>query len=106
MKRHPTIAKNLLSRLRFLRNAIDIPYYHHEKWDGTGYPTGLAGEEIPFSARLFSVIDVWDALRSNRPYREGWPEERVLAHIESLSGTHFDPRAVEAFLKLRRELAD
>ena len=103
MKRHPTIARDLLSRLRFLQKAIDIPYGHHEKWDGTGYPQGLSGTDIPLSARLFAVVDVWDALRSDRPYRAAWPEERVLEHIASLSGTHFDPRAAEAFIALRRE---
>jgi HD-GYP domain-containing protein (c-di-GMP phosphodiesterase class II) len=103
MKRHPTIARNLLSRLRFLDKAMDIPYCHHEKWDGSGYPRGLAGEGIPLSARLFAVVDVWDALRSDRPYRSGWPEDKVLAHIASLSGSHFDPEAVDAFIQLSRD---
>jgi len=102
MKRHPSIARDLLSRLSFFRNSLDIPYHHHEKWDGTGYPQGLAGPDIPLPARLFAVVDVWDALRSNRPYRESWPEEKVLNHIESQAGTHFDPAAVEAFIRMRR----
>jgi HD-GYP domain-containing protein (c-di-GMP phosphodiesterase class II) len=102
MQRHPVIARNLLSRLRFLKDALDIPYGHHEKWDGTGYPQGLAGNSIPLPARLFAVVDVWDALRSDRPYRKAWGEEAVLDHLRSLSGTHFDPRAVEAFLGMRR----
>jgi putative nucleotidyltransferase with HDIG domain len=102
MKRHPIIARNLLSRLRFLKDSLDIPYCHHEKWDGTGYPQGLAGETIPLPARLFAVVDVWDALRSDRPYRRAWSEESVLEHLASLSGTHFDPRAVEVFLSIRR----
>lgn len=102
MKRHPVIAKNLLSRIKFLQTALDIPYCHHEKWDGSGYPQGLAREAIPLSARLFAVVDVWDALRSDRPYRAAWPEERVLEHIGSLAGTHFDPAAVEAFIAMRR----
>ncbi len=101
MQRHPVIARNLLSRLRFFKDALDIPYGHHEKWDGTGYPQGLAGESIPLPARLFAVVDVWDALRSDRPYRKAWSEEAVLDHLRSLSGTHFDPRAVEAFLGMR-----
>lgn len=101
MKRHPAIARNLLSRLSFLREALDIPYCHHEKWDGSGYPQGLSGEAIPLPARLFAVVDVWDALLSDRPYRQAWSEDRVLAHIASLSGTHFDPRAVEVFLEMR-----
>lgn len=101
MKRHPTIARDLLSRLRFLRDAIDIPYAHHEKWDGTGYPRSLRETAIPLSARLFAIVDVWDALSSDRPYRSAWPEARVLEHIESLAGTHFDPDAVRRFLALR-----
>jgi len=101
MKRHPTIARDLLSRLSFLDHALDIPYCHHEKWDGSGYPQGLSAGDIPLAARLFAVVDVWDALRSDRPYRAGWPEERVLAHLVSLSGSHFDPAAVEAFIDLK-----
>lgn len=103
MKRHPTIARDLLSRIRFLRESLDIPYCHHEKWDGTGYPQGLSGETIPLSARLFAVVDVWDALRSDRPYRRAWEEDRVLLHLESLSGSHFEPQAVRAFVLMRRE---
>ena len=100
MRRHPQDAYDMLSPIAFLRPALDIPYCHHEKWDGTGYPRGLRGEEIPLSARLFAVVDVWDALRSDRPYRASWPEAKVLAHIRSLSGTHFDPQVVAAFLNL------
>ena len=100
MRRHPQDAYDMLSPIAFLRPALDIPYCHHEKWDGTGYPRGLRGEEIPLSARLFAVVDVWDALRSDRPYRTSWPEAKVLAHIRSLSGTHFDPQVVAAFLHL------
>jgi PAS domain S-box-containing protein len=101
MKQHPDIARNLLSRIPFLQGAIDIPYCHHERWDGSGYPRGLMGERIPFSARLFAVVDVWDALRSDRPYRKAWTDEAVFDHIEKGSGSHFDPKVVEAFLKLR-----
>jgi PAS domain S-box-containing protein len=100
MVKHPIFAYDLLSPIAFLRPAIDIPYCHHEKWDGTGYPRGLKGEEIPFSARLFAVVDVWDALISDRPYRKAWPKAKVIDHIKSLSGTHFDPRAVEYFFRL------
>jgi HD-GYP domain-containing protein (c-di-GMP phosphodiesterase class II) len=96
---HPVYAYELLSPISFLRPALDIPYCHHEKWDGTGYPRGLKGEEIPKAARVFAIIDVWDALRSNRPYRAAWPESKVREYIRSLSGTHFDPVVVEAFLK-------
>jgi HD-GYP domain-containing protein (c-di-GMP phosphodiesterase class II) len=102
MKRHPTIARDLLIRMPFLARSLDIPYCHHEKWDGTGYPRGLAGGSIPLSARLFAVVDVWDALRSDRPYRKGWPEDKVISHIASLSGSHFDPEAVAVFVRLRR----
>lgn len=99
MRRHPVIAYDLLLPIPFLRPALDIPYCHHEKWDGTGYPRGLKGEEIPLSARIFAIVDVWDALRSDRPYRPAWSEEAVREHLRSLSGTHFDPKVVEAFLR-------
>ena len=100
MRKHPVFAFELLSPIAYLRPAVDIPYCHHEKWDGSGYPRGLKGANIPLSARLFALVDVWDALRSDRPYRQGWPEDRVLEHIRSLSGTHFDPDAVELFLSV------
>ncbi|HEY0068973.1 MAG TPA: HD domain-containing phosphohydrolase, partial [Chloroflexia bacterium] len=103
MRKHPVYAFELLSPISFLRPALDIPYAHHEKWDGTGYPRGLKGEQIPLAARIFAVVDVYDALRSNRPYRRAWPEAKVLAHIWDLSGTHFDPRVVEAFLELAKQ---
>ena len=104
MRRHPTYAYEMLSPIEYLRPALDIPYCHHEKWDGTGYPRGLAGEQIPLAARLFSVVDVWDALRSNRPYRNGWDEERAREYICSQSGTHFDPYAVDLFLRALGEM--
>ena len=100
MKKHPRFAYEMLSPIRYLRSALDIPYCHHEKWDGTGYPRGLKGEHIPLTARIFAVVDVWDALRSDRPYRAGWPEDVVLEYIKSLSGTHFDPKVVEVFLSI------
>ncbi|MGQ0649674.1 MAG: HD domain-containing phosphohydrolase [Gemmatimonadaceae bacterium] len=103
MRKHPEYAVALLSPIDYLRPALDIPYCHHEKWDGSGYPRGLKGEQIPLSARLFSVVDVWDALRSDRPYRAGWPEEHVLDHIRAGSGTHFDPQAVDLFFRLVSE---
>jgi HD-GYP domain-containing protein (c-di-GMP phosphodiesterase class II) len=110
MRRHPIYAYEMLSPIEYLRPALDIPYCHHEKWDGTGYPRGLAGEQIPLSARLFAVVDVWDALRSDRPYRKGWEEEKVREHIRSQSGTHFDPNAVNLFMRVMdgmdRENAD
>ena len=100
MRRHPAYAHDMLSPIAFLEPALDIPLCHHEKWDGTGYPNGLAGDDIPLSARIFAVVDVWDALRSNRPYRLGWPKERVCGHIRLLAGTHFDPQVVAVFLSL------
>ena len=100
MKRHPQLAYDLLAPIPYLQPALDIPYCHHEKWDGSGYPRGLKGEQIPLAARLFAVADVWDALRSNRPYRAAWPEDKVRAHLRALSGAHFDPRLVEVFLNL------
>jgi response regulator RpfG family c-di-GMP phosphodiesterase len=103
MRKHPTFAFELLSPIAYLCLALDIPYRLHEKWDGGGYPRGLKGEQIPLAARLFAIIDVWDALRSDRPYRQGWPEQKIIKHIKSLSGTHFDPKAVELFLKVLNE---
>lgn len=98
MKKHPVYAYQLLAPITYLREALDIPYAHHEKWDGTGYPRGLKGEDIPLAARLFAVVDVWDALRSDRPYRPGWPDEKVQDYIRALSRVQFDPQVVEVFL--------
>jgi len=100
MRKHPAYAYELLSPINYLHPALDIPYCHHEKWDGSGYPRGLKGEQIPLSARLFALVDVWDALRSDRPYRVAWEPEKVRDHIQSLVGTHFDPRATEIFLNV------
>jgi PAS domain S-box-containing protein len=100
MRQHPEYAYSLLSQISYLKPALDIPYCHHEKWDGTGYPRGLRGEQIPFSARLFAIVDVWDALLSDRPYRQAWTEEQVFSFIREQSGVHFDPQIVEIFLKL------
>ncbi len=100
MRRHPVLAREMLAPTEFLHPALDIPYCHHEKWDGTGYPQGLCGTEIPLPARLFALVDVWDALPSDRPYRKAWPRERVLDHLRSLAGTHFDPEIVPVFLHL------
>ena len=101
MRRHPEHARDMLAPIDSLRPAMDIPYCHHERWDGTGYPRGLKGEEIPLAARVFAVVDVWDALRSDRPYRPAWPEERVLAHLSAAAGTHLDPRVVNTFLQVQ-----
>jgi PAS domain S-box-containing protein len=100
MKKHPQYAYDMLSEIEYLRPALDIPFCHHEKWDGTGYPRGLEGDDIPFTARLFAVVDVWDALRSDRSYRMGWPVEDVYAYIKENNGSHFDPHAVELFFKI------
>ncbi|AMV73782.1 hypothetical protein JCM30471_22010 [Desulfuromonas carbonis] len=98
MKKHPVFAYEMLLPIRFLRPALDIPYAHHEKWDGSGYPLGLQGEQIPLVARIFAVADVWDALRSDRSYRASWPEEKVRKHLQFLAGTHFDPHVVSVCL--------
>ena len=100
VRKHPVYAYEMLYPIEFLRPAIDIPYCHHEKWDGTGYPRGLKGEEIPFAARIFPVLDVWDALVSNRPYRKALPQDEVRRYIKADSGKHFDPRVVEAFMAI------
>jgi len=101
MREHPTKAFEMLAPIAYLRPALDIPYCHHEKWNGTGYPRGLKGEEIPVSARIFAVVDVWDALTSDRPYRKAWSEAETLAYIQEQAGEHFDPQVVDAFLSLR-----
>jgi len=98
MRKHPTFAYEMLSPITYLHPALDIPYCHHEKWDGSGYPRGLKAEQIPKAARIFALVDVFDALRSDRPYRPAWPLDKTLAHIRSLSGSHFDPDLVEPFL--------
>jgi HD-GYP domain-containing protein (c-di-GMP phosphodiesterase class II) len=100
MRQHPGNAYNMLRSVSYLRPALEIPYCHHEKWDGSGYPRGLKGEEIPAAARMFAIVDVWDALHSDRPYRAGWPNERIKEYIQEQSEKHFDPRVVKAFLKL------
>jgi response regulator RpfG family c-di-GMP phosphodiesterase len=100
MRKHPVYAYELLLPIAYLHPALDIPYCHHEKWDGTGYPRGLKGEQIPLASRLFAVADVWDALSSDRPYRAGWPAQKVREYIRAESGLYFEPRAVEAFFSI------
>ncbi len=100
MRRHPEYALQMLYPISYLRPALAIPYCHHERWDGSGYPRGIKGEEIPLAARIFSIVDVWDALLSNRPYRRGCTEESVLEYIRQYSGIFFDPKLVDSFLKL------
>ena len=103
MRKHPQYVYDMLYSVQYLRPALSIPYCHHEKWDGTGYPRGLKGEQIPISARLFAVADVWDALTSDRPYRPAWSREEALEFIREQSGSHFDPQVVELFLRLIQE---
>jgi len=100
MRQHPAYANDLLSPISYLKYALEIPYLHHEKWDGTGYPQGLKGDQIPLAARIFAVIDVWDALSHDRHYRPAWQKEKVIAYIRSMSGSHFDPAVVAKFLLL------
>ena len=99
MRKHPEFAYDMLRPIAYLRDSLDIPYCHHEKWDGTGYPQGLKGEQIPLAARVFAIVDVWDALRSDRPYRQAWSEPDALQYIREQSGKHFDPQVVDVFLK-------
>jgi PAS domain S-box-containing protein len=106
MRKHPTYTWEWLSPIDYLRPALDIPYCHHEKWDGSGYPRGLKGKAIPLAARIFAIVDVWDALRSDRPYRPAWPEEKVLDHLRSQAGIHFDPQVVEVFLRVIRDAGE
>ena len=96
---HPVHARKLLENIPYLKMAREIPYSHHERWDGSGYPEGLSKEEIPFSARIFAVVDVWDALISDRPYHQAWPEEKAREYIRDQSGILFDPQVVKAFLE-------
>lgn len=100
MRKHPQYAYDLLSPIPYLRPALDIPYCHHEHWDGSGYPRGLKGTQIPLSARIFSIVDIWDALLSDRPYRKAWPRGKVIKYLKELSGTHLDPKVVTAFMDM------
>ncbi len=106
MQKHTVYAYNLLAGIPYLTRALEIPYCHHEKWDGTGYPRGLKGAEIPLSARIFSVVDVYDALTSDRPYRPAWPREKALAYILERAGADFDPTVVDIFKKFVHDEAD
>jgi HD-GYP domain-containing protein (c-di-GMP phosphodiesterase class II) len=103
MRRHPQYANDLLSSIEYLRPAKDIPCHHHERWDGSGYPNGLKGEEIPLAARLFAVVDVFDALISDRPYRSAWPKQAALDYIQEHGGKLFDPKITSVFLNLEKE---
>ena len=100
IRKHPLYARKMLEVIPYLKTSLEIPYSHHERWDGSGYPQGLKKEGIPFAARIFSVVDVWDALTSNRPYRPAWPEAKVWEYIQSQSGRQFDPQVVDAFMEM------
>ena len=100
MRQHPQLAYDMLHPIDYLHPALDIPYCHHEKWDGSGYPRGLKGEQIPLVARLFAIVDVWDALTSDRPYRPAWQKEETLKYIKGQTDKHFDPRAVDLFFQI------
>jgi len=100
MRQHPQFAYDMLSPIEYLRPALDIPYCHHEKWDGSGYPRGLKGEEIPLAARLFAIADVWDALTSDRPYRKAWSQQEAFEYLQKEAGKSFDPQVVQTFLNI------
>jgi putative nucleotidyltransferase with HDIG domain len=103
MRKHPIYACEFLSPISYLESALEIPCYHHEKWDGSGYPNGLSGNEIPLSARIFAVVDVWDALLSDRSYRKSWTEAEAADYIKSRAGSQFDPEVVSSFLDIMEE---
>jgi HD-GYP domain-containing protein (c-di-GMP phosphodiesterase class II) len=103
MKQHPLYACVMIREIPYLINVLDIPYCHHENWDGSGYPRGIRGETIPLVARIITVIDTWDALISSRPYRKAWPKLKALHSIESKAGKKFSPEVVEAFIEWMRE---
>lgn len=103
MRKHPTFALNMLAPISYLHASLEIPGNHLERWDGTGYPRGLRGQEIPLSARVFTVVDVWDALISDRPYRRAWTDRQAIDYIQAQSGKQFDPQVVQVFLKFMQE---
>jgi HD-GYP domain-containing protein (c-di-GMP phosphodiesterase class II) len=103
MQQHPVCARAMLEGIPYLQSALEIPYSHHEKWDGSGYPCGLMRDEIPMSARIFAIIDVWDALTSDRPYRSAWSSEQALAYIQTQAGKQFDPIVTNTFLGMIAE---
>ena len=103
MRKHPVYAYNLLNPIEHLQPALVIPYNHHERWDGSGYPRQLKKEEIPLPGRIFAIVDVWDALTSDRPYRKAWTEKKALEYIRDEKGKHFDPKIVDIFLRLIKD---
>ena len=100
MRQYPSYAYRLLSNIPYLAPALEIPFFHHERWDGSGYPQGLTGENIPLKARIFAVVDVWDALSSDRPYRPAWAEGAVIKYLHDQAGKQFDPKVVAVFLEV------
>jgi HD-GYP domain-containing protein (c-di-GMP phosphodiesterase class II) len=104
VRKHPTYAYDLLYPIEYLRNCLSIPYSHHEKWDGTGYPLGVKGEEIPLPARLFAIVDVWDKLSFDRAYGKAWPQEKIMNYIQQQSECQFDPEVVDLFFHAQEEL--
>jgi putative two-component system response regulator len=100
MRRHPTYAYDMLSPIAYLHRALEIPFYHHERWDGSGYPHGVKGEDIPLVARLFAIVDVWDALSTDRPYRKKMPRSEVIKYLRDNSGKLFDSKLVEVFMSV------
>ncbi|MFW5714209.1 MAG: HD domain-containing phosphohydrolase, partial [Brevefilum sp.] len=103
MRQHPKFAYNMLKDIDYLEPALKIPHYHHERWDGSGYPEGREGEEIPLEARIFMVVDIWDALTSDRPYRDAWSEEKTIKYLKEQAGKELDPEVVEVFLEIIQE---
>jgi len=104
IRKHPIYSRRMLGHIDFLKQAVAIPFYHHEKWDGSGYPEGLKNVQIPLAARLFALVDVWDALSSDRPYHKASSKEEVIAIIEKGIGTHFDPEISKVFIKMLQSL--
>jgi len=100
MRKHPVYAVEMLKPISFLQGALDIPQYHHEHWDGSGYPYGLKGKDIPLSARIFAVADVYDALVSNRPYRVAWSKRQAVEYLVEKRGEHFDPEIIDFFVEV------
>jgi HD-GYP domain-containing protein (c-di-GMP phosphodiesterase class II) len=103
VRQHPKFAEHLLEPIEFLRPALDIPKFHHERWDGSGYPYGLAGSNIPLAARIFSVVDVWDSMQARRPFRQALSEADTIEHLKQSSGRQFDPEVVRSFLQILQE---
>jgi HD-GYP domain-containing protein (c-di-GMP phosphodiesterase class II) len=104
IRNHPKFAYDMLKEIDYLQAALEIPFCHHERWDGTGYPRGLKGEEIPIAARIFAVVDVWDAMTHDRPYRKAIPREEVISYLTNQRGQYFDPNVVDVFIRILNTL--